>query len=305
MSSATRGSPVPVTAADNTNAPVHLTTFLGAKGWHRNFYEGMHMRIRTTLLLAFGLIVLSALPAGAQEAQASVSVVHGIPATPVDVYVNDALTLEDFEPGDVAGPLSLPAGTYQVDVRAAGADAGAAPVISASAPVAAGANATLVAHLNAEGAPTITPFANDTSGIGGGRGRLTVRHTAAAPAVDILVGGTAAITGLTNPDEASAVLDAGTVSAAVALAGTTEPVIGPADVPVRDGVQTIVYAIGSASEGTLGVVVQNVSHTPTGVASGSGGEAAPAAFPLWAVALMAAAGLGSVVSAVRVARVRS
>jgi hypothetical protein len=262
------------------------------------------MRIRTTLLLAFGLIVLSALPAGAQEGQASVTVVHGIPGTPVDVYVNDALTLEGFQPGDVAGPLSLPAGTYQVDVRAAGADADAEPVISATAPVTAGANATLAAHLSAEGTPTLTPFANDTSGIGGGQGRLTVRHTAAAPAVDILVGGTAAITGLTNPLEASAVLDAGTVEAAVALAGTTEPVIGPADVTVRDGVQTIVYAIGSASEDTLDVVVQNVSHTPTGVPSGSGGQAAAAGFPAWALALMVAAGLGAAFSAVRVARAR-
>ena len=40
-------------------------------------------------------------PAGAQDASASVVVIHGIPETPVDVYVNDDLTLEDFAPGTV------------------------------------------------------------------------------------------------------------------------------------------------------------------------------------------------------------
>ncbi len=262
------------------------------------------MRIRTTVLMALGLVLMLAPAAVAQEGNASVSVVHGIPATPVDVYVNDALTLEDFQPSDVAGPLSLPAGTYQVDVRAAGAAADDDPVISASAPVTAGANATLVAHLTESGEPTITPFANDPSGIADGQGRVTVRHTAAAPAVDVLVGGTPALTGLTNPNEAEADLPAGTIEAAVALAGTTEPVIGPADVDVEEGVQTIVYAIGSAEDATLDLVVQTVSHTPTGIDSGDGGAAAPAAFPAWALALTAAAGLGAAASGLRLARAR-
>ena len=47
--------------------------------------------------------------------------------------------------------------------------------------VPAGANATVVAHLDADGNPTLTPFVNDTSATGPGEARLTVRHTAAAP----------------------------------------------------------------------------------------------------------------------------
>ena len=262
------------------------------------------MRIRITLLMALGLVLLLVSPAAAQEGAASVSVVHGIPDTPVDVYVNDELTLEGFEPGDVAGPLSLPAGTYQFDIRAAGAAAEDDPVISASAPITAGANASLVAHLTEAGEPTLTPFANNPGGLADGQGRVTVRHTAAAPAVDILVGGQAAITGLTNPNQQSADLPAGTISAAVALAGTTEPVLGPADVEIEEGVQTIVYAIGSAQNSTLDLVVQTVSHSPTGVASGSGGEAASAGFPLWALALTMGAGLAAVASSVRLAFAR-
>ena len=48
--------------------------------------------------------------------------------------------------------------------------------------------------------------------------------------------------GLTNPNQATLVLPAGTVSAAVALAGTTAPVIGPANVTVTAGKDTIGYA---------------------------------------------------------------
>jgi hypothetical protein len=66
-----------------------------------------------------------------------------------------------------------------------------------------------------------------------------------------------------NPDQATLNLPVGTVSASVALAGTTDPVIGPADVAVQDGVLTIVYAWGSAEEGNLDLAVQTITvgHT--------------------------------------------
>ncbi|MEZ5262707.1 MAG: DUF4397 domain-containing protein [Acidimicrobiales bacterium] len=51
--------------------------------------------------------------AGAQQSS-KVSVVHGIPGATVDVYVNGALTLEDFASKSVAGPLDLPAGNYAI-----------------------------------------------------------------------------------------------------------------------------------------------------------------------------------------------
>ena len=104
-----------------------------------------------------------------------------------------------------------------------------------------------------------------------------MRHVAAAPAVDILAGGTAVVSSLVNPDQATLNLPVGTVSASVALAGTTDPVIGPADVAVQDGVLTIVYAWGSAEAGNLDLAVQTITvgHTaPGGVPSGTAGYAA-------------------------------
>ena len=57
----------------------------------------------------------------------------------------------------------------------------------------AGGNVTLVAHLSESGQPTITPFVNDVSSVPAGQARLVVRHTAAAPAVDVLAGDTPVI----------------------------------------------------------------------------------------------------------------
>ena len=109
------------------------------------------------------------------------------------------------------------------------------------------------------------------------RAGLTVRHTAAAPAVDILAGGDAVISDLSNPDEKVLDLDAGTVEAAVAAAGTTDPVIGPADVTVAEGKNTIVYAWGSLDDDNLKLAIQTISglHSPPhGVNAGQAGLAA-------------------------------
>jgi hypothetical protein len=215
--------------------------------------------------------------ASAQEADASVTVVHGIPDTAVDVYVNDELTLDDFTFGTVTEALSLPAGSYAVAVRAGDAEPTAEPLLSADASLSGGDDVSLVAHLDDGGQPALTPFGNDVTPTAAGNGRLVVRHTAAAPAVDVLAGGSPVFTGLTNPNEAKADLPAGTVSASVALAGTTEPVIGPADVPVTEGAATIVYAVGSAEAGNLQVVSQTIAglhSAPAVVNTGTSGLAA-------------------------------
>lgn len=236
------------------------------------------MRKTAAAGLAVGMIAALglAMPAGAAtDDTAQLSVLHAIPDTPVDVYVDGALTLDDFQPGDLAGPLPLPAGDYEVAITAADAVDASAPVLGpATITLAAGSNYTAVAHLTEAGEPGLNLFTNDTSQTAAGQGRLTVRHVAAAPAVDVLAGGSPVIQGLTNPDEASLNLPAGTVSASVALAGTTDPVLGPTDVAVQEGVLTILYAWGSAEDGNLAIAAQTIGglhSNPGGVPSGTAG----------------------------------
>jgi hypothetical protein len=254
-----------------------------------------------TILAATGAALLPlafAAPAAASGSDdAQVAVFHGVPGLTVDVYANGDVILEDFEPGTITDPLTLPAGSYDLQVFAAGADPEADDAaIEATAEVPAGANVTVAAHLDGSGAPVLTPFVNDVSETAAGEGRLTVRHTAAAPEVDILAGGEPVFSGLANPNEETADLPAGSVEAAVALAGTTEPVIGPAPVDVAEGVNTIVYAWGSAEDGNLDLAVQTIDglHSgPAGVPSGTGGLVSDA-FP-WQLAVVGALGAGAVV----------
>lgn len=218
-----------------------------------------------------------AVPAQAADGDAKLSVLHAVPDLTVDVWVNGELTLDDFTPGTLAGPLELPAGTYSVAITAADAVDASAPAIGpVDLALEAGMNYTAAAHLDAAGAPTATLFTNDISTTAAGEGRLTVRHVAAAPAVDVLAGGTAVISGLTNPAENVLNLPAGTVSASVAAAGTTAPVIGPADVNVAEGVNTIVYAWGSLEAGNLALATQTIEglhSSPSGVPAGEVGLA--------------------------------
>lgn len=225
--------------------------------------------------LAAGFIA----PATAATADtATLYVFHGIPDTPVDVWVNGEVAVPDFQPGTFAGPLDLPAGDYEVVLTAPDApitDVALGPV---TLPLEAGKNYTAAAYLDAAGAGTAKLFTNDVATTSAGEGRLTVRHTAAAPAVDILAGGAPVFSNVVNGAEGTVNLPVGTVSASVVPAGATEPVVlGPADVAVQDGVLTVAYAWGSLEDESLALATQEITvghSTPGGVNSGTAGYAA-------------------------------
>lgn len=243
-----------------------------------------------------GLVALIAAPMAAANAtegagEATVSVLHGVPDLTVDVYANGEELIPDFEPGTLTDPLSLPAGTYDLQVFADGDTPDSAdPAIEANGvQVPAGANATVVAHLDADGNPVLTPFVNDTAATAPGESRLTVRHTAAAPAVDVRADGEVIFPGLTNPNEESGDVPAGTYSADVVLAGTEDVALGPADLDLAEGTSTIVYAWGSAEDGNLDLAVQTIDglhSAPAGVPGGEAGLAPESSgIPAWALGL--------------------
>jgi len=193
----------------------------------------------------------------------------------VDVYANGQKLLSNFTPGTLTDPMPVPAGNYDLAVFPAGSNPSTTqPAAEAKGvPVPAGANATLVANLDAQGKPALNAFVNDVSAVPAGKARLTVRHVAAAPAVDVRANGSPVITGLTNPTEKTLVVAAGTVKADVVLAGTSTVAIGPADLSLAEGATTVVYAWGSQSAGYKLAVqkLSGMSSAPSGVPAGSGG----------------------------------
>ena len=258
------------------------------------------MRKTAALALTGGLSFAFAAPALADGHEATVYVLHGVPEATVDVYVNGALTLDDFAPCTLTEGLKLPEGDYDLKVVASDAPDGNAPAIVEANDVAVpgGANVTVVAHLDEAGEATLTPFVNDNKATEAGKARITVRHTAAAPAVDVRANGTVAFPGLTNPNAASADLDAGTISADVVLAGTSTVALGPAELNLAEGTHTVVYAWGSAEAGNLQLATQSFSglhSSPAGVPSGTGGQSGTLnAGSLAALAALGAAGLAYV-----------
>jgi hypothetical protein len=240
--------------------------------------ETVYRTITTAAALLLPLAIAGAGPAVAANAdsdEATVSVLHGVPGLTVDVYANGEELIPDFEPGTLTDPLAIPAGSYDIAIFPDGEGPDGDPAIEASGvEVPAGANATIVAHLSENGEPTASVFVNDMSELAAGDARVTVRHTAAAPAVDVRVNGTPTFEDLTNPNEASADVAAGTIEADVVLAGTEDVALGPADLELAEGTNTIVYAWGSAEDENLELAVQTIDGlhgSPSGVPGGEAG----------------------------------
>lgn len=241
--------------------------------------------------VALPLSVAVTSPAAAAEKPntATVSVLHAIPGAVlaglgvaggvVDVCANGSVELiPDFNPGELK-TLKVAPGTYILTVHAGAAGCNSAPLLSATADVVAGKNYTVTANLFATGGtpaalPALNVFVNNQAALAktrknavkNGEGRVTVRHIAVAPAVDVFVNGNVAIPGLTNPNQAQTKLKKGTyqVAAGLAGAGTAGIALGPVPLQVRQGWNVIVYAWGipqSAGGAGVQVAVQYVKLT--------------------------------------------
>ena len=199
------------------------------------------MSLIRTLAAALAL----AIPTVAQDAK--LTVVHGIPGlpAPVEVFANNA-SLFSFDYADVRGPLSIPAGAYAIEVKLNGN-----VVLSANPTLAAGVSYTAVAHLLPGSGIQLSLFANNTAQPAAGKARLTVRHLADAPAVDVLArrgrtGAYATVFGnVTNPNEGTTEVDAAYYFVKLNAAGTTTTAFGPVALGLGMGRLYEVMAIGS------------------------------------------------------------
>lgn len=249
-------------------------------------------KLGLAMLTVLAMIVAFALPASAQD-DARIHLIHGIPGVDVDVEAGGETVFEGFSFRDTQDLSALAGETLAgLQVKVAGTDDVAIDAGDVALP--ASGNYTVIAHLDADGTPTLGVFENDTSTIEAGNGRLIVRHTAAAPAVDVKANGDVAFSNLPNGDEAKADLPAGTISAEVVPTGEDEPVVvGPADLPITEGEALIVYAVGSLDDGVEVITesIDGLGSTPSEVPTGdSPVEAAGSSLPV-GLTLMVLGGL--------------
>jgi len=201
--------------------------------------------------------LLVALPA--QDAK--VTVLHGVPglSAPVQVFANGGL-LFSFDYGEQRGPLTLAPGSYQLEVRLNGS-----PILSTNATLAANDDVAVIAHIDATGSPRLGAFANGLQALTLPSSRLYVRHTAQAPAVDVILGqggntvGT--IPNLANGGSASADVAPGVYSVRLNVAGTSTTAFGPVDVAVENGLGYGIFAVGDVSAPNFTLLTQRVPLT--------------------------------------------
>lgn len=243
--------------------------------------------MRNRILAGLGVAALAtvgvAAPATAlSSTTADIWVVHAFPGVEVDVYINGDLALDSFKPGGVEPLVDVPAGNYVVDIVPA-ADP-AAPTITegtglfgtgaAGADIEAGVSYSLVAHPEVGGDPVLAAFENDLTPAAAGQASVTVRHTADAPAVDVVaLPNTFLFTGVTNGQEGKTTVPAGTYDLQVQVDGA-DPQAVAIDLPdtaLAAGTHYFIHAFGPNAQEAYSVVVFTIGDAPSGVPAGSAG----------------------------------
>jgi len=238
--------------------------------------------MRNRILAGLGVAALAAAgvaaPANAlSSTTADLWVVHAFPGATVDIVITGAadVTLQDVAPEDVAPLVDVPAGDYQVEIFTSdGVTSLLGPV---DVTLAANTSYSAVAHPNEAGALTLSPFVNDVSGLAAGETRVTVRHTAEAPAVNVLAGGTALFTGVTSGQQGAVEVPAGTYNILVETTDGGTDAIGPVDLTFDAGTAYFIHAFGAGLDLPYGVVafeITGLGAGPDGVPAGSAGLAA-------------------------------
>ncbi len=209
---------------------------------------------KAPLIALVAMVAATALPAAASAAdKGKLTVVHAVPGLTVDVYADDDLLLEDFKPGTITHPVRLDPASYEIEVTPANSTN---EVLSATVQVESGTDAAAVAYLSEDGDPTLGLFNNNQRPIRQSKARVTVRHTAAAPEVDVRFkrpGGKwrNVTTELMNGEQAKRGFKARRYRFDVVLAGTNNRVLGPTSLKLERRTHYFAYAWGSADDESL------------------------------------------------------
>lgn len=219
------------------------------------------MRVFRTLAAA----VLLVASVSAADAASRVFVIHGIPGVNVDVYASAAgdpipatPTIPGFQPKQIVD-VRAAAATYDIRIFVQGDDPQTAtPVIAVlGAVIPDGVELSILAHLDGHGNPTATVYQNDNAMPRPGWARVSVRHAAEAPAVQLVAGGVPKLA-LTNPYFGDLEVPATTIPLQLQVPFAGTPITPQAQLSFASGTRYFVYAIGSVGGGTFDFIIQAV-----------------------------------------------
>ncbi len=202
-----------------------------------------------------------------------VRVAHGVSGAPaVDVYINGSLAIPSLAFGEFTQHIAIPAGSYDVSIRAAGSDA---DLVTATLPVTAGEAATAAA-LGTPDKISVNVFKDNISGITADKAILSIAN------------------GISGTDTLSATLEDGTSLATdLAFGSAADAVsIAPAkvkitvksgdnsvDIPAESFYGGVYYNLLAVSDGGTVKVLGAPTSLAQGVASAPGAASAIASVP--------------------------
>lgn len=223
------------------------------------------MKVLFLLLVACALTLLPVNPASAGAGPTGqVTVIQAAPGMSVDLAVDGTVMSRGVGLGKVLGPYKLTPGPHVVRFTQA---AGGAPV-TASLKVRSGSNSDVVLHLPAArgGRPVVNSYQTPLQAIGPGKARLLLAHTATVAPADVEFDGKTVFRNIANGEFAQAEVPAGDHRVALTATGVTAPpILGPLDVTLVQRTVTMVYAVGTPSDGSMKVI----THTVTVAANGA------------------------------------
>jgi Domain of unknown function (DUF4397) len=191
------------------------------------------------------------------------------PVFPVDIQINgdnvDICYERGLTYGDIAGPLTLAPGSYELEISVADslAPCSNTPFLEKTIALGAGKNVSAVVALNQAKAPTLLTFTNNFAAVAAGNVRVLLAQAVDAPTLTVLLQNKTTLKTNTYTVESGALRDV-TLPAAeysvTVLQGTTT-LVSSALFSLDSQSVLLLYAVGGASNGTVTLpsrIVRNV-----------------------------------------------
>ncbi|HEX3811266.1 MAG TPA: DUF4397 domain-containing protein [Mycobacteriales bacterium] len=239
----------------------------------------------TVAMLAAGVLTTTAANAAPAAATGQVTIVHGVRGLLADVWVDGKQALSSFSPERVTDPITLPAGTHEVDIRQHGMPADSKPVVSGRLKVDPGSHLSVAAGLKADGSPVLEQFDDNALrpllGHTATGSAVVVRNLAETPNVRALIDKTT-INVPTSPGGIAQAVRVGPHTLSLSSSVDASSVLPSEQVVTQSGRATVLYLIGSADNASLGwlaetvqpgVTAQKAAIPPKKIESGNSGLA--------------------------------